>query len=74
MKDMSEITSVSSPFVCVSSGSVKALATLPMMRLMEGRMAPARMDEMVPMMSRTLSTVVRYLKNLKRETFSYCSC
>ena len=49
---------------------VKASETLPMIADIEGRIIPATIEARVPMERRTLSYVLRYLKNLKKLTGS----
>jgi hypothetical protein len=44
-----------SPPLSLGSPPEKALATLPIIRLIDGRIAPARMDDIIPMKSRNLS-------------------
>ena len=60
------MTALAKDFICVKMSELepllKATATLPITIEIEGRIAPARMAEAVPVYSSTLSVVRRYEK------------
>ena len=67
MKDMSEMMS---PPLSLGSPPEKAVATFPMIRLTDGRIAPARTADSEPTNSRSLSYPLMYVKNFRRPIYS----
>ena len=63
MKDISEMMS---PPLPPGSPPEKALATFPMIRLIDGRIAPARTADSEPMNNKSLSYELMNVKNFRR--------
>jgi len=55
-----------SPPLSLGSLPENALATFPIMRLIDGKIAPAQRADMEPTKSKSLSYTVMYVKNFKR--------